>query len=81
MKCPQCQAENLGDALFCEECSVALEATCPQCHSGNRPTAKFCRKCRADLTGAPGIAVAPWVTTLKRLNMLIEECAQGRRAY
>src|SRR5262249_56041573 len=51
MRCPKCQAENLPDSRFCEECSAALEAACPSCGTGNRPTAKFCRKCRAELKG------------------------------
>ena len=52
MKCPKCQAENLADSVFCEECSAPLEAACPTCGAGNRPTAKFCRKCRASLVEA-----------------------------
>jgi class 3 adenylate cyclase len=59
MQCPQCQAGNLPDALFCEECGATLEAACPQCGGGNRPTAKFCRKCRAALTGDPATAAEP----------------------
>jgi class 3 adenylate cyclase/tetratricopeptide (TPR) repeat protein len=52
MKCPTCQAENLVDSLFCEECSAPLETACPACGTANRPTAKFCRKCRAEIRGS-----------------------------
>jgi class 3 adenylate cyclase/tetratricopeptide (TPR) repeat protein len=60
MRCPTCQAENLPDSLFCEECSAPLEAACPACGAGNRPTANFCRKCRAELKAvAPGDSNSP----------------------
>ena len=52
MRCPKCQAVNLADSLFCEECSAALEAACLSCGASNRPVAKFCRKCSAPLTGS-----------------------------
>src|SRR6185369_17257357 len=67
MKCPACQAENLGDSLFCEECSAPLEASCPQCGTGNRLTAKFCRKCRAPLVGAGAAPDPRAFTTPKHL--------------
>jgi class 3 adenylate cyclase/tetratricopeptide (TPR) repeat protein len=59
MRCPACQADNLPDAVFCEECATPLEAACPACGAGNRPAAKFCRKCRAPLTAGPAGAPAP----------------------
>ena len=58
MRCPACQAENLPDSVFCEECAAPLEAACPACGAGNRPAAKFCRKCRAPLTAGPAAAPA-----------------------
>src|SRR5215218_9439306 len=59
MQCPQCQAANLVDALFCEECGVAFETACPQCSAANRPNAKFCRKCRAALRAVAGVTPEP----------------------
>jgi class 3 adenylate cyclase len=67
MRCPKCQAENLADSLFCEECSAALEAACPACGTGNRPTAKFCRKCRASLTESPAVTPPRATRTPKHL--------------
>ncbi|HEY2388691.1 MAG TPA: adenylate/guanylate cyclase domain-containing protein [Candidatus Binatia bacterium] len=68
MKCAACQAENLGDSVFCEECSVPLEANCAECGTGNRLTAKFCRKCRAPLAGVAAAAPDPRAfTTPKHL--------------
>ena len=49
MRCPACQTENRGDALYCDECGGALEVACPACGCNNRPAAKFCRRCRAAL--------------------------------
>src|SRR5262245_56433826 len=45
MLCPRCHHENLGDALFCQECGGRLEAPCPGCGTSNQPSAKFCRTC------------------------------------
>ena len=67
MKCPKCQAENLADSVFCEECSAPLEAACPACGARNRSIAKFCRKCRASLAAAPAVAPAPRAYTPKHL--------------
>jgi class 3 adenylate cyclase/tetratricopeptide (TPR) repeat protein len=67
MKCPRCQAENLADSLFCEECSAPLEAACPACGAGNRPAAKFCRKCRAPLASARDAAPDPRARTPRHL--------------
>ncbi len=67
MRCPTCQADNLADSVFCEECSAPLEAACSTCGAGNRPTAKFCRKCRAPLAAAPVPAPDPHAYTPKHL--------------
>jgi len=67
MRCPTCEAENLADSAFCEECGAPLEAACPSCGTGNRPAAKFCRKCRTSLTGAPAAAPDPRAYTPKHL--------------
>jgi len=45
MKCPKCQFNNRGDALFCQECGQTLELACPQCGKKLPPAAKFCIGC------------------------------------
>ena len=49
MHCPRCQADNLGDARFCEACGAKLEASCPGCGTPATPGARFCRKCGTEL--------------------------------
>src|SRR5713226_873177 len=53
MQCPQCQAENLPDSVFCSHCSAKLERVCPHCQADNLLTSNFCRKCGASLTAQP----------------------------
>jgi len=44
--CPGCNAANLSDARFCQQCGAALAASnCSQCHSPLLPDAKFCQQC------------------------------------
>jgi class 3 adenylate cyclase/ribosomal protein L40E len=59
IKCPSCQAENAGDAVFCDECGTRLESNCAGCGQANRLGAKFCKKCGQPLsqTAAPGPVV------------------------
>src|SRR4030095_14806506 len=45
MNCLQCQAQNPGDAVFCENCGSRLEVVCPNCGGATRLGAKFCNKC------------------------------------
>src|SRR5215813_3333711 len=45
MICPQCQRDNLADAIFCEHCGARLEAVCSHCGEPNRRGATFCRIC------------------------------------
>ena len=45
MECLQCEAQNPGDAVFCENCGSRLEVVCPNCGGPNRLGAKFCKKC------------------------------------
>src|SRR5262245_30117162 len=45
MNCLQCQAQNPGDAVFCENCGSRLEVVCPNCGGATRLGAKFCKKC------------------------------------
>src|SRR5713101_2472785 len=54
MQCPQCQTENLPDAVFCQECGTKLERVCPHCQTVSSLTSKFCRKCGTPLAGQSG---------------------------
>jgi class 3 adenylate cyclase len=58
MICPQCQRENLPDAIFCEHCGARLETVCSHCGEPNRRGATFCRICGQTIsqtaTVAPG---------------------------
>jgi class 3 adenylate cyclase/tetratricopeptide (TPR) repeat protein len=65
MKCPQCQHENPGDAVFCQECGIRLEAACPSCGTPNQLSAKFCKQCGQRLSrpqatqAVPGLRFVP----------------------
>ena len=52
MNCLHCQAQNPGDALFCESCGSRLEVACPNCGAANRFGARFCKKCGQQLIEA-----------------------------
>ena len=52
MNCHYCQAQNSGDAIFCESCDSRLEVACPHCATANRVGARFCRKCGQQLLEA-----------------------------
>ena len=58
MKCPRCQHENPGDAVFCQECGSRLEEVCPGCGTANRVDAKFCKKCGQHVAVMPPAATA-----------------------
>jgi ribosomal protein L40E len=49
VNCLHCQAQNPGDAIFCESCGSRLEVACPNCAAANRVGASFCRKCGQQL--------------------------------
>jgi len=51
MRCRECEAENAGDASFCESCGAALACNCPACGASAAPGARFCRKCGTPLAG------------------------------
>ena len=36
MICPQCQCENLPDAVFCDRCGVRFETVCSHCGAPTR---------------------------------------------
>ena len=55
MQCPQCQTENLPDAVFCQECGAKLERVCPHCQTVSSLTSKFCRKCGTPLAGQSAV--------------------------
>src|SRR5499433_3550790 len=58
MICPQCQRENLPDAIFCEHCGLRLETICSHCGEPNRRGATFCRICGQALNRTPTTATA-----------------------
>ena len=45
MICPQCQRENLPDAVFCDRCGMRFETVCSHCGQLNRSESTFCRIC------------------------------------
>jgi class 3 adenylate cyclase/tetratricopeptide (TPR) repeat protein len=57
MNCLQCQAQNPGDAVFCENCGSRLEVVCPNCGGATRLGAKFCKKCGQRLLEAAPAAL------------------------
>ena len=57
MNCLQCQAQNPGDAVFCENCGSRLEVVCPNCGGATRLGAKFCKKCGQRLLEAASAAL------------------------
>ena len=57
MDCLQCQAQNPGDAVFCENCGSRLEVACPNCGGAIRLGAKFCKKCGQRLLEAAPAAL------------------------
>ena len=68
MRCPACQADNLPQNRFCDQCGAPLEATCPGCGTSVRPGARFCGACGHRLgespapappTGPPPLTAAP----------------------
>src|SRR5262244_381272 len=58
MICPQCQRENLPDAIFCEHCGLRLETICSHCGEPNRRGATFCRIFGQVINQTPTIATA-----------------------
>src|SRR5262245_31958949 len=58
MICPQCQRENLSDAIFCEHCGARLETVCSHCGEPNRRGATFCRICGQAINQAATVAPA-----------------------
>ena len=51
MNCPNCAAENIPGAKFCNDCGTPLAAGCPNCGATNKPGAKFCNECGWSLAG------------------------------
>src|SRR5678815_5400470 len=58
MICPQCQRENLPDAIFCEHCGARLETVCSHCGEPNRRGATFCRICGQTISQTATVAPA-----------------------
>jgi len=57
VNCLHCQAQNPGDAVFCENCGSRLEVVCPNCGGATRLGAKFCKKCGQRLLEAAPAAL------------------------
>ena len=58
MKCPRCQHENPGDAVFCEECGSRLKGACADCGTATWLDAKFCKTCGQPIALRPPAATA-----------------------
>jgi hypothetical protein len=76
--CPQCQALNDADNLFCARCGKPMqqpeeETLCPHCEAKVPADAAFCTKCGEALTPPPPapaeIAVAPTTDATVAVNM------------
>jgi hypothetical protein len=52
MRCAACDADNPGDAKFCESCGSSLAIRCPRCSHANRAGSRFCTECGAQLAAA-----------------------------
>ncbi|MFC1895878.1 adenylate/guanylate cyclase domain-containing protein, partial [Thermodesulfobacteriota bacterium] len=50
MKCPECQADNPGDAKFCIGCGNPMEILCSKCGAKTPAKGKFCKECGHDLS-------------------------------
>jgi class 3 adenylate cyclase/predicted ATPase len=58
--CPNCSADNIPGAKFCNECGTPLAAGCPSCGATNKPGAKFCNECGTALgAGHESVASSP----------------------
>jgi ribosomal protein L40E len=58
VNCHYCQAQNSGDAIFCESCGSRLEVACPHFATANRVGARFCRKCGQQLLETAPVSLA-----------------------
>jgi ribosomal protein L40E len=54
MKCPNCQADNPQEALFCMKCGAKLERKCSHCGAEFPEDAIFCMKCGNKLVSQAG---------------------------
>src|SRR5215469_6340220 len=58
MICPQCQRDNLPDAIFCDRCGMRFETVCSHCGQLNRSESRFCRICGQTIKEAATIPTA-----------------------
>jgi hypothetical protein len=77
MECPQCHAENLPDAGFCEDCAMVLEPRCPHCQANYRGTSRFCRKCGLPLISVTAAAPAPESKSSQGAMVLYPRCGSA----
>lgn len=53
MRCPNCQRESAGNAVFCNHCGTQLQKICVNCDSFNPLDSNFCSRCGSSLS--PGL--------------------------
>ena len=86
IKCPACDAQNEGDATFCNSCGANLDkrpvpqsnpiCICSQCSTKNEPSAIYCSKCGTKLNPAPadenpsGLSASPLLLQPKEPTVL-----------
>jgi class 3 adenylate cyclase len=59
VRCPNCGAERVPGAKFCQECGTPVGSTCPGCGIAVAPTAKFCHECGERLGDGSGASAGP----------------------
>jgi class 3 adenylate cyclase/tetratricopeptide (TPR) repeat protein len=58
MLCPNCGADNRGEAIFCRVCGAGLSARCPNGHEV-APGDRFCDRCGASVGNAQSVSDEP----------------------
>ena len=80
MLCPKCRSENSGDAAFCEQCGVRLEAKCPNCQTPVGQGARFCKKCGVVLGGRAPVSAGSTASEIRTApEAAVAETIEGER--
>src|SRR5262245_8722573 len=81
MLCSKCNAENLPDALFCNECGTRMELVCSSCGISNPSGSKFCRRCGSKFSASGTSAIKSKVdSTLPEVSATNQaDAADGER--